>query len=107
MPLGGYSHLVATATCDSGLTPDLQSFVEEHGRTAKRTGCMGGVHFPKKELAFRSGEVNMRCAPPERFGRFFLFSQNRHTSLAFWLFLRRGKGVRQQKGGDDDAGASN
>ena len=33
MPLGGYSHLVATATCDSGLTPDLQSFVEEHGRS--------------------------------------------------------------------------
>ena len=30
--------MVATATCDSGLTPDLQSFVEEHGRTAKRTG---------------------------------------------------------------------
>ena len=54
--------------------------------TFREKACIlyGRCAFFKKNLAFRSGGVNMRCAPLQRFGHFF---QNLHTSLAFWLFL--------------------
>ena len=59
--------------------------------TFREKACIlyGRCAFFKKNLAFRLGGVNMRCAPLQRFGHFF---QNLHTSLAFWLFLRRGRG---------------